>query len=113
MPTMTPPPPWLTEICPPWCVVMHEREDHPRDRQHMSAALSVPVTKLRGVGEHPPPEGDHVVAEDMAVVLHRRVGSDATWLYVGDGRHQGLELSVGSWERLVPALDRMVAWSRG
>lgn len=111
MPTSTPPP-WLTETCPSWCVVIHEPEDHPRDRQHMSAMLSVPVLELRGVGESPPPEGDQVAGEDLAVVLHRRVGSTATWLYVGDGRRQGLELSADSWERLVPAVDRMIEWAR-
>ncbi|GIG25284.1 DUF6907 domain-containing protein [Cellulomonas denverensis] len=111
MQTQTPPP-WLTETCPPWCVVLHEVADHERDRRHVSASLSVPVLALRGVGEPLPPEEDEVTGEDLALVLHRRVGDDETWLYVGDGRNQGLELSVASWSRVVPGLDRLIAVGR-
>lgn len=105
----TTPPPWLAEACPPWCVVMHEQRDHVRDRRHVSASLTVPVTELRGIGDPTTPEEDQALAEELALCLHRRVGSRDTWLYVGDGRHQGLELSTDSWARVVPAVDRMVA----
>lgn len=102
-------PPWLTEPCPSWCVVLHEQRDQPSDRRHVSASLAVPVTQLRGVGEPDAPEGDHARAADLMLCLHRAVGSRTTWIYAGDGRHQGLELSVDSWARIVPVLDRLIA----
>ncbi|MEV7972352.1 hypothetical protein [Cellulomonas sp. NPDC089187] len=79
----------------------------------MSASLTVPVIELRGVGETSAPGGEQPVAEELALSLHRMAGSTETWLYVGDGRHQALELSVGSWSRLIPALDRMVGRAHG
>lgn len=107
------PPTWLTEPCPAWCVVLHADDDHPADRSHQSASLAVPVTQLRGIGEHPPPPGDAVDTLDLAVVLHRRVGAAQTWLYVGDGQHQGLELDLGSWTRVLTAVDHLVDRARG
>jgi hypothetical protein len=106
------PPQWLTEPCPPWCVVLHEQCDHERDRRHVSSSLVVPVVELRGIGEPDPPEEDQSVGEELALCLHRRVGSADTWLYVGDGSRQALELSPESWSRVVPALDRLVAAAR-
>ena len=102
-------PPWLTEPCPSWCVVLHEQRDQPSDRRHVSASLAVPVTQLRGVGESEAPEGDQERAAELMLCLHRLVGSRTTWLYAGDGRHQGLELSTDSWSLVAPALDRLLA----
>jgi thioester reductase-like protein len=33
-------------------------------------------------------------------------------VYVGDGAEQALELTVDSWRRLVPALDRVLDLAR-
>jgi hypothetical protein len=62
-----------------------------------------------------PDEGprDRVVATELAVCLQRRDGAPTTWVYVGDGTHQALELSTGSWRRLLPALDRVLDLARG
>lgn len=102
-------PEWLTEECPRWCAVQHELQDHPSDRRHESAAVVVPVVELSG-GEPPPAgPGDVAVAAELVVVLHRRVGASQTWVYVGDGVDQRLELTAESCVRLVGALGAVVA----
>lgn len=118
-------PAWQVEACPAWCVVLHAEDDFESDRRHMSASLSVPARELRaasaappGVGEAdlPGPDdgaGDRTVSTELAVCLQRRDGAPTTWVYVGDGTHQALELSADSWHRLLPALDRVLDLARG
>jgi hypothetical protein len=103
---------------------MHEQDDHERDRKHVSASLSVPVRQLLAeVGRAASPFAEPEVTTvpggvertaqvDLAVVLHRRDGEPTTWLYVGDGAEQLLELTVESWARLAPALDRALERAR-
>ncbi|WP_282946337.1 DUF6907 domain-containing protein [Cellulomonas endometrii] len=117
-------PHWQREHCPPWCVVLHGQDDHERDRKHVSASLSVPVHQLLAeVGPAVSPFAEPEVTEvpggvertaqvDLAVALHRRDGAATTWLYVGDGAEQSLELTVESWARLVPALERALDRAR-
>lgn len=114
-------PSWQAEPCPPWCVVLHAQDDHPRDRTHVSASMSVPARQLLGgdgtrVSPFADPEPaaapggaeahDRTATTDLAVCVHRRDGAATTWLYVGDGAVQHLELTAESWHRLVPAVDR-------
>lgn len=122
-------PAWQVEECPSWCVVLHAEDDLAGDRRHMSASLSVPARELRAPSAEPSAEppavdgtalpdpddgpGDRVVATELAVCLQRRDGAPTTWVYVGDGTHQALELSTGSWHRLLPALDRVLDMARG
>lgn len=118
-------PAWQVEECPAWCVVLHTTDDHESDRRHVSASLSVPVRELRPADAAPPvvgepdlsgPDdgpGDRTVATELAVCLQRRDGGPTTWVYVGDGTHQALELSADSWHRLLPALDRVLDLARG
>lgn len=118
-------PAWQVEACPPWCVVLHAEDDLEGDRRHMSASLSVPARELRPASAEPTPvdgtalpdpddgPDDRVVATELAVCLQRRDGAPTTWIYVGDGTHQALELSTGSWRRLLPALDRVLDLARG
>jgi len=105
-------------------VVLHAEDDLEGDRRHMSASLSVPARELRAASAAPPAAGtavpdpddgpdDRVVATELAVCLQRRDGAPTTWVYVGDGTHQALELSTGSWRRLLPALDRVLDLARG
>lgn len=114
-------PAWQVEPCPGWCVVLHASDDHERDRKHISAALSVPVRQLRAgkagadglFAEPEPGTGDeHTVSTDLAVCLHRRDGARTTWVYVGDGTDQLLELTLESVVRLMPALDRVLDLAR-
>ncbi|MBD3778638.1 MAG: hypothetical protein IE923_05160 [Micrococcales bacterium] len=108
--------------CPTWCVVLHEDDDEGATRRHASASLSVPVRELRAGGDESPPlfgeldpddgHGERTATTDLAVCLHRRDGAPTTWLYAGDGTEQVLELTVESWHRLVPALDRLLDLAR-
>ena len=121
--TMNGRPAWQVEPCPTWCVVLHEDGDHEHDRHHMSAGMTVPARQLRttpqrsgwlfGEEDEPAgPGGERTVSADLAVCLHRADGGPTTWLYVGDGEDQSLELTVDSWARLAPALDRMLESAR-
>ncbi len=109
------------EGCPAWCVVLHGAEDEAGDRRHVSASLAVPARMLRAGAVDPPlfgepdPDdgsGERTATADLAVCLHRRDGAPSTWVYVGDGSEQALELTVDSWHRLVPALDRVLDRAR-
>jgi hypothetical protein len=99
-------PPWPPEPCPPWCVVRHAPDDHEHDRKHVSTWLTVPAVELEPLlhgAEH-----ERAQAVDLGLCLHRRIGERTLWLYVGDGEHQALELTVDSWSRLLPAVDRLL-----
>ena len=108
--------------CPPWCVVLHEEDDDGAGRRHTSASLAVPVRELDAGGDGTPPlfgepdpddgSGERTVTTDLAVCLHRLDGAPTTWLYAGDGTDQVLELTVDSWHRLVPAVDRLLDLAR-
>lgn|GEM_PF-1068455 len=121
-------PTWQADACPDWCVVLHAQDDDERDRTHVSASLSVPARQLLGgpgaevspFAEREPsgppgsPEAmDSTAAADLAVCLHRRDGAPSTWVYVGDGAVQHLELSTDSWRRILPALDRVLELAGG
>lgn len=120
-------PTWQVEPCPRWCVVLHAQDDDVRDRSHVSASLSVPTRQLLGTpgsavspfaepepGAAPgsPEALDRTATADLAVCVHRRDGSPTTWVYVGDGAVQHLELTADSWHRLMPALDRVLDLAR-
>jgi hypothetical protein len=92
-------------------VVLHGPHDDEGDRRHVSASLAVPARQLRTGGDAGPPLFGEPDPDD-AVCLHRRVGAPTTWVYVGDGAEQALELTVDSWRRLVPALDRVLDLAR-
>jgi hypothetical protein len=67
----------------------------------MSQVVAVAVVQLAG-GE---PGRDVPKATEVAVVVHRREKGEQTWLYVGDGTDQCLELTPESWQRVVAALS--------
>lgn len=67
----------------------------------MSRMVAVPVVQLVG-GE---PGRDSPRATEVAVVVHRREKNEQTWLYVGDGTDQCLELTPESWRRVVAVLS--------
>jgi hypothetical protein len=102
-------------------VVLHGQDDHVRDRSHMSASAGVPAQQLVGVGggavspfaepcagapAGTPDALDRTATTELTVCVHRRDGGRTTWVYVGDGAVQALELSAESWARLLPAVDR-------
>jgi len=87
--------------CPEWCVAQHQVEDEGGVRRHRSAAVSLGVIErnVASAGE----------ATEVAIEMHRTEGESTTWVYVGDGFDQYLELSLESVRRLVAALGRTVA----
>jgi len=104
-------------------VALHFQDDEAPDRTHVSASLSVPTRQLLGTPGAPvspfaepeaaaapgtPAAAERTAAAELAVCLHRRDGAPTTWVYVGDGAVQHLELSAESWHRLMPALDRVL-----
>lgn len=92
--------------CPSWCVADHSGLD--QSGQHVGASRSVVVAQRL-----PRTEGgfDTEIVE-MAVV--RAQSPAGSWLYVGDGVGQWLELSAESWQRVVGAvseeLGRPLTW---
>lgn len=47
-------------------------------------------------------------ATEVAIEMHRTHGESTTWVYVGDGFDQYLELSLESVRSLMAALGRVV-----
>ena len=86
--------------CPEWCVAQHEVEDEGGVRRHRSAAVSLGVIEknLASGGE----------ATEVAIEMHRTEGETTTWVYVGDGFDQYLEISLESVRRLMATLGRVV-----
>ena len=77
--------------CPTWCVADHAAEDESRAR-HRSVTLDLPVVAPdRGMG--------------LMIELYRFGAEPTTWVYIGDGTDQRLELSRESVARLVEVLS--------
>ncbi|GHS88885.1 hypothetical protein AGMMS50218_13790 [Actinomycetota bacterium] len=100
-------PAWQRDECPAWCVVVHADDDHPHDHKHVSASRAVPVVALAGSTDGGGAGRDRDVADEMVVCLQRRDGGPDTWLYVGDGHDQRVEVTVESWLRLLLTVERM------
>lgn len=90
--------------CPPWCVASHAEEDEPHGRRHRTRARVIPVVLPAAGGP------GHEVAESGEMVLeaHRRIGGQETWVYLGDGAGQRLEVSAESAARVAAGLAQMV-----
>jgi hypothetical protein len=76
--------------CPTWCVADHAVEDESRAR-HRSEIIDVPVVAP-----------DRAI--DLMVELYRYGAEPTTWVYIGDGTDQRLELSRESVARLAAVL---------
>lgn len=98
---MAPRPTWQQDDCPSWCVVAHHEDDHPDDRKHLSATRTVPVIELTADGQT---GRDVPRAAELVVLMQRRDGVADTWLYVGDGSDQLLQMTPGSWRRLIGSI---------
>ena len=96
-------PSWQVDACPAWCVVDHGEHDHPDDRVHRSAALSVPVVARRTGFD-----GARILrsaeATEFDVALSRVDGDWQSWLYVGSGPAMAVEVSAESGQALVRAI---------
>lgn len=82
--------------CPPWCVAVHAVEDEGTVTRHRSNIVDVAAIQPAG-------------ATALMLEVHRTEGEPTTWVYVGDGERQYLELSVESAVRVAAALERVGA----
>lgn len=78
--------------CPRWCVAVHASEDESAISRHRSAIVDVAALQPAG-------------ATTLMLELHRTEGELTTWVYIGDGERQFLELSVESALRVAAALE--------
>ena len=85
--------------CPEWCVARHEAEDENGVMRHRSVVLELGVIERT--------ESSRGEATDLVIEMYRLEGESATWVYVGDGFDQYLELSLESVARLAAALARL------
>lgn len=85
---------------PPWCVIDHGEAGAPT--RHEAEGVPIAVTLLESpVGCPSYPSPGEVVA-----VLHR--DGEGAWLYIGDGTHQHLELSLDSWRRVAAVAEELI-----
>ncbi len=96
-------PTWQRTPCPDWCAGGHEEQDLPEDRVHRSVGFSVPTISRRVV------DGDalrHATGiHEYEIGLSRDDGGSETWLYLGAGPEEYLEIGVAGARALVEALD--------
>lgn len=99
---------WQEDDCPAWCTREHRDDDHPEDRRHLGESRAVPVIaqhrELRESGLV-----EVVEAIELEIGLSRRDGETTTWVYLGDGRRQHLELSMESARWVWRELGRLLA----
>jgi len=87
------------EGCPEWCVADHDEEDEGERVRHRSVVTEVSVIE-RNVAS----AGDTTV---LVIEMYRFDGESTTWVYVGDGFDQYLEVSLESIARLLVELARL------
>lgn len=104
---------WQVDDCPSWCVGGHRDDDRPADRVHTSAGESVEGRRLVGTVVEREGPRDDVRQAEVTVVLRRRDGAAETWVYVGDGFDQYLELDLPTWSRLLLLLSRALSAGTG
>jgi hypothetical protein len=105
-----PRPSWQRDECPAWCAVDHREDDHPDDRSHRTDTPAVPVIARARRFD------DGLVFEtgamEFEVGVSRPDGEVDTWIYVGAGPGQQLEVSRESAKRLLRALDAQLRATR-
>ena len=104
-------PSWQVDLCPQWCVGGHAEHDHPDDRVHRSAALSVPVV-VRRTSFSGPEAHRSTEAAEFEVAVSRVDGETETWAYVGEGPRMFIEVTTESAARLIGAVGDAVIRSR-
>lgn len=100
-------PAWQQSPCPAWCSGGHDDADHPDDRVHRSSSTSVPVISRRLIGVDPTEYVQGI--SDYEVGLVRRDGESMTWLFIGSGPEEYVEVSLESGHGLWEAVRRVVS----
>ncbi len=86
---------WQAEPCPSWCVVTHQEGDPVADRLHEDGGRTVPVRVWDPTGAE---------VREFHVSIHRRDGTSRTWIYIGDGWEQRVEIDVVDIDDVVSAV---------
>jgi len=86
--------------CPWWCVVHHEPGERPADRLHECSGLVVPVI-ARPRSAPPATVGE---VREFVVIVSRKGDRAPTWIYVGDGEEQWLEVDVHTMSQVADVL---------
>lgn len=94
-------PTWQRSPCPPWCTSDHHEHDHADDRLHRSAGIVVPVVSRR-LSQLDPVRHD-AAGREYELGLSQRDDGGETWVYLGAGPQECLELSLDSWRRILDA----------
>lgn len=101
-------PTWQRDECPPWCDGDHREQDHEEDHAHRSTRASIAAiarTVARSASDLPV---DGAEAVDLEVAVWQRDGSHQTWVYIGSGPSQCIEISVSSARRVMSALSALL-----
>ncbi len=72
--------------------------------------MIVPVVSRRVVDDDPAMH--HVTAQEFEVALSLRDGSGETWVYLGAGPNEYVEVSLGTAVDLLRVLEATVWWGR-
>lgn len=101
-------PSWLTEPCPPWCVVDHGLQVIEADRRHEAEAVAVPVIvrqppRCTTIGQRP----SSATVDEVDLAIFRDVDGDETWVVIADGT-QSIEFTLESASRVSLALDELL-----
>jgi len=103
----TPQPSWQRSPCPGWCPGGHREEDLRGDRVHRSTGEAEPIRarRVRVVdGEFEELTGSEEFEAGLSVVD----GGDTTWLYIGAGGGQQMEIDLRDLPRLRALIARTV-----
>ena len=99
---MRSPSPRAQDQCPSWCVVDHLDEVGSAVLHHVARGRVVPVLCFLGCA--PETGEEQVESQELVIVRHRYGAGRPTWIYLGDGSQQYLELSEESLRLLVGVL---------
>ena len=99
---------WQVDRCPPWCIGGHGERDHPDDRVHRSLGVTVPAVVRRPILTPTSLDFD-VASAEIEVGLARLDGDTHTWVYIGSGPGESIEISAESAAELVRVLSNELA----
>lgn len=74
-------PTWQTDVCPSWCARVHYDDDHPEDRIHRSAPLTVPALRRRSLLPEDQPERTQI----EVLMAARMDGRASRWILASEG----------------------------
>lgn len=103
-------PAWQAQPCPSWCEGGHADTDHPDDRVHRSAGTVVAVRSRRLVGVDPLRRLES--AHEYEIGLSKDDADGQTWLYIGAGVEEYIEVALADGVRLVEVLRDVIDGAR-